>query len=260
MQVGFQTVALDADRGDRIGVVGMQHGAVRHRQRQILRPAAVDKMRKLDALNAPLRIKARAIGNPKRMALAGDGHVIVAVIAHLTGFAGEARGHGAGDGQRVALTFLAAKTTPHPPGLDAHRMHRQANGLGHLMLDFGGVLGGGVDDHAAILLWQGEGGLTFEVEMLLPADLEGVLDHMRRRSDGSRGVAFLINPRAFLEPAPCGERRVKGQQCLFFGVFYLALACSNAGGAVGGRDHKKHRLTQIMHLSLGQQRLVMGRG
>ena len=63
------------------------------------------------------------------------------VLAHFAGLAGQTRGHGTGHGQGVALTFLAAKTAPHSADFDAHTMHWHANGLGHFVLNFGGMLG-----------------------------------------------------------------------------------------------------------------------
>ena len=75
------------------------------------------------------------------MALAGDDHVVIAIIAHLAGPLRGARRHRAGDRQMVALTFLAAKAATHAPHLDAHVMQAQPQRLGHLVLDFAGVLG-----------------------------------------------------------------------------------------------------------------------
>jgi hypothetical protein len=40
-------------------------------------------------------------------------------------------------------------------------------------------------DHVAPLLRQGEGGLAFEVEMLLPADLDPALDDVGARASAS---------------------------------------------------------------------------
>jgi hypothetical protein len=46
------------------------------------------------------------------------------------------------------------------------------------------MLAGAGDHHVAALLRQRQRRLPFEVEMLLPADLDPVLDDMRRGGDG----------------------------------------------------------------------------
>jgi hypothetical protein len=62
--------------------------------------------------------------------------------------------------------------------------------VGDLVLDLGRVLGGGMHDHVAALLRQGERGLAFEVEMLLPADLDPALDHVGRARERRVHVAL----------------------------------------------------------------------
>ena len=62
--------------------------------------------------------------NAEIMPLAGDDHIVIAVIAHLAGPSRRPRGDGAGHGQRVPLTFLAAEAAAHAPRLDADRVHR----------------------------------------------------------------------------------------------------------------------------------------
>ena len=259
LQVGLQAVAFNADRGDRIGVVGVQHGAVRHRQRQILRPAAVHQMGEVDPQETPLGIEACAVGDAERMAFAGDDHVVVAVIAHLAGLACQARSNGAGNRQRIPLAFLAAKTAAHAPGLHPHGMHRQTNRLGHLVLYLGRVLGRGIDQHPAIFLRKGKGRLTFQIEMLLPAKLERAFHNVRCGSDGSCGIALLVDAGAFFEPAVCGKRLVQSQKRGFFGVLNLRLACRNAGRAVAGGNHKEQGLADITYRPIRQQRLIMVR-
>ena len=52
--------------------------------------------------------------------------------------------------------------------------------LGDDMLHLGRMLGRGIDGHAAMLLGHGEADLAFEIEMLLAADQEALLDAMVR--------------------------------------------------------------------------------
>ena len=91
--------------------------------------------------NDPVCAEADAVVDAKVVAFARDDHVIVAVIPHFAGAPRPRGGDGAGNGKRVALTFLATEAAPHPAGLDAHGMHGFAQGFGHFMLDLGGVLG-----------------------------------------------------------------------------------------------------------------------
>ena len=97
-------------------------------------------------------VKPGPVGDAEIMALAGDRHVIVAVITHLAGRARVPRRDGAGDGRGIGLTFLTAKSAAHAPGFHPHRMHGPAKGLGHLVLDFARMLRRGVDHHVAPLL------------------------------------------------------------------------------------------------------------
>ena len=95
------------------------------------------------------------------MALAGDHHIVIAVIAHFAGLTGLTRRNGTANRQRVALAFLAAKTTTHAAHFTADRIHRHAQSISDLVLDFGGVLGRAVHNHIPAFLGQGEGCLAF---------------------------------------------------------------------------------------------------
>ena len=170
--VGFQAVRGDPDGGQQIGIIRMQHGPVGHRKRQVHRPTAAGIMGKIKRLDAAIRSITQIIVNPEIMPLAGDDHVIIAVITHLAGLAGQPGGNGTSDGQRVALGFLAAKPTPHPAHFGPDRVHRQANGLGDFVLNFSGILGRRLHMHLAILAGLGQSCLALQIEMLLPADLD----------------------------------------------------------------------------------------
>ena len=161
-------------------------------------------MGKLDPCDAAIVVEPDCVIDAEIVALAGDDHIIIAVIAHFAGLARQARGHGAGHGQGVALTFLAAKTTPHAAGFDAHTMHRHANGLGHFVLNFGGVLGRTMDQHIAVFLWQGGGGLAFEIEMFLPAHDYLACQAVLGLCNGWGRVALGPDGRRVLEPAVGG--------------------------------------------------------
>ena len=194
------------------------------------------------------------------MPFAGDDHVIVPVIAHFTGLAGQPRGDGAGAGQRVALAFLAAETAPHTAGFHPNHMHRHAQGFGHFMLNFRWVLGRAMHQHIAIFTGQGGSGLSFQIEMFLSAQFQHAFDHAGGGGDCGLWVATGVYAWPFLEPAVCGQRLINGQDRGGFLVGYGGLAGGLAGGKMGPCDYQKHRLSDIMHGPAGQKRFIMSRG
>ena len=260
LHIGLEPVAFDPQRRDVIGVVRVQHGAVGHRDRQILRPAAAGILQEIHRQQLALVIEPGAVINAEIMALAGDHHVVVAVIAHLGRPARRGGHHRAGDGQRVALALLAAKTAAHAPGFDPHGVHRQVQRMRHLVLDLGRVLGRAVHQQIAVFLRQRQRRLPFEIEMLLPAHLERAFDHVGRRLQRLRRIALFPDARAVLETGIGGERRVDAEDGLACLVGDMRLAHRLARGKVTGRGDQKHRLTDIVQRAVRQQRLVMQRG
>ena len=98
-------------------------------------------MGKLQRLHPAAVIKTDVILNSAVMAFACDDEIIVAVITHLARPPSEGSGQRAGDSQRIALAFFATKPAAHTPHFYAHCMERNIKRLGHLMLNFRGVLG-----------------------------------------------------------------------------------------------------------------------
>ncbi len=256
--VRLQPVAFDPDVVKVVGIVGMQHRPVRDRKRQIHRPAAARQLQEFDPCDAAPGIHTHTVVDAEVVALAGDRHVVVAVIAHLGGPPQKPRHQRAGYGQRVALAFLAAEAAAHAPAFHPHRVHRQANGLGHLVLDLCRMLGRGLDDHAPFGR-QRKRGLSFQVEVLLSAHGERSRDHLLRPGDGGRRVAFRPDDRATLEPAACGKRLIDGQDRGFLAIFDPALPRGPARLKMALRDDKEDRLTDVVHRARGQKRFVMGR-
>ena len=215
LRVRLQPVAHDPDVFEVIGVVGMEHRPVGHGDRKVLGPAAAGVLRELDPEDPAIRIHARAVVDPEVVALAGDREIVVAVVAHLGGPSRARRHQGAGDGERVALALLAAKAAAHPPHLDPNRVHRHPECVGHLVLDLGRVLRGGMDDHVTALLRQRKCRLPFEIEVLLPADLDTSLHDPGRARDGRCRIALLENPRTLLEAALGRHRLLDGEDRCF---------------------------------------------
>ena len=88
--------------------------------------------------------------NAKIMPLAGDHHIVVAVITHLGWLTGQVRHNRTGTGQRIALTFLAAETAAHTPGFHPHGVHCDASCVRNFVLYLGGMLGRGIDQHIPV--------------------------------------------------------------------------------------------------------------
>ena len=141
----------------------MEHRAVGHRQAEVHGPAAADRLSEIDGEQPPVAVHAHAVVDARVMTLAGHDEIVVPVIAHLDRPPGARGHHGAGDGEVVALALLAAEAAAHAPDLDAHGVHRQAQRIGHLVLDLGGMLRGGMHDHVAPLLRKRQCGLSLEV-------------------------------------------------------------------------------------------------
>ena len=71
------------------------------------------------------------------------------------------------------MGFLTAESPAHTAGNDIHPVHGNVKHFSHQLLGFRGVLGGGMDGHAAIFRRFCDGGLTLQVEMLLATNTLG---------------------------------------------------------------------------------------
>ena len=87
-------------------------------------------------------------------------------------------------GPGVALGFLAAETAAHARGFDDDSVFRQAEDFGDDGLDLGRVLGGAADVDAAFAVGLGPGGLGFQIEMVLAADVEFAFEQVRAFGEG----------------------------------------------------------------------------
>ena len=117
-----------------------------------------------------------------------------------------------------------------------------------------------MDDHVAAFLRQRDGGLAFQIEMLLPADFHRARDHMLRGLDRLGRIALLIDPRPILEPAVRGQRLIHRQDRRQF----LVLDLRQPGGLSRlqmrlGSD-QKDRLADIVHHAVRQHRFRRRRG
>ncbi|VDC25549.1 hypothetical protein PARPLA_02019 [Rhodobacteraceae bacterium THAF1] len=139
--IGAQPVRVDARGGQVVGIVCVQHRAVGDGDRQVLAPAAAGELFEGDALHPASVIESHIVSDAEVVAFAGDDHVVVAVVTHFCGATGLRGDQCAGDGQGVALAFLATEPAAHAPHLDPHGVHRYAQRMRDLVLDLGRVLG-----------------------------------------------------------------------------------------------------------------------
>ena len=102
----------------------MKQRTVCHRPGQVGGKPASRRKCRVDGMDDSAVVKSDIVIDDKIMPLAGDDHVVITVIAHLAGPSRRPRGDGAGHGQRVPLTFLAAEAAAHAPRLDPDRVHR----------------------------------------------------------------------------------------------------------------------------------------
>jgi hypothetical protein len=172
LRVGFAAVAADGHVLQKVRVVGMKNGPVRHGARQVGRKPAVRQLRQLQAAQAALVVKAHGVVVAEGVAFAGDQKVVIAVQAHLHRAAGVQGGQGGPHGQVAALRFFATKATAHAAAFHPHLMQGQPQCMGHPVLNFTRVLRAAVNQPLVLFLWQGVGNLAFQVEVLLPTYLE----------------------------------------------------------------------------------------
>ena len=170
----------------RVGVVGVEHRAVGDGAGQIGRIAAARRLVEADAADAAVAVEADVVVDAEIVALAGHLHVVVAVEPELCGPAGLRRGERRDGRDQRRLALLAAEAAAHAAHLHRDGVVGQAEHLGDGVLDLGRVLGGGMDQHVAVLAGDGVGDLAFEVEMVLPADMQRAGDAVR--GGGERGV------------------------------------------------------------------------
>src|SRR5690606_26584014 len=112
------------------------------------------------------------------VALAGHRHVVVAVEPQLARPAGGTGGERGDHRPLRRLRLLAAEAAAHAPDLAGDESVGDAERARHDVLHLARMLGGGMDEHVAVLPRHGERGLTLEIEMLLPADAQRALEAM----------------------------------------------------------------------------------
>ncbi len=254
-EVGLAAMAVDGGVAQVVGVVRVEHGTVDDGAGQVRRVAAVAGQIDLDAVQQAVVIEADVVLDIEGVTLAGHGHVFHARQAHLGRPAGEVRDHRAQACRARSLGFLAAETAAHAAHVDDDLVHRHAEHFGHQLLHLGGVLRRGVDDHAAVFGGHHRGHLRFQVEVLLPADVQRTGQPARRARQCAGRVAAPVGV-AFQHEMLLVQRLDHVEHRLQ--VFVLD-HCGHGGLACGFQavgSHGDHRLADELDLAVGQQRVA----
>ena len=105
--------------------------------------------------------------------------------------AGDARAERRDRGPLRGLRLLAAERAAHAADFHGHIADRHVEHVRHQMLHLARVLCGGVDQHIAVLARDGERHLPFQIEMLLPADVDAPGQAQRRAGECGICIAAL---------------------------------------------------------------------
>ena len=250
-------MAAQFDIGVEIGVVGVEQRPVGDGAGQIGRETAARIPVAIDGEDMPVVVEADFVIHDEVMALAGGDHVVVAVGTNLDRAIPAFRGDGGNAGEQVHLRFLAAKAAAHAAHVHDDRMAGHVQNMGDHVLHLGRVLGRDIDDHILVLAGHGHGDLTFEIEVILPADAETALDATRRRRHRGTGIAAPQGQRIghiIMTRIPGGDRIQREGQGL---ILDLCLLRSAAGLIAALGDNGEDRLAPEQHMVLGEDRIVM---
>ena len=234
-----------------IRIVGMEHRAVGNRPRQVRRISAADRLHERNPLDTAVLVKPDIVVDPAMMPLAGQDHVVVAVQPVLHRPPGALRQQRRRHRDQRRLRLLAAKPAAHAPRLAHHRMIGQFQRPSDEVLHLGRVLRGAVHQHVAILAGDRHGDLPFEIEMLLPADIDAARKPQRRRRQRGIGIASLHHL-GWQHEALRRQRLVNGQDRLQDLVFDHCLQGRFPGQGHAACGNREHRLAVILHQPVGK--------
>ncbi|MNF75485.1 hypothetical protein D3C84_575510 [compost metagenome] len=233
----------------------MEHRAVDDGAGEVRGVAAVAGQFQFDAGEQAVVVETHVVLDVEGVALAGDAHVFHARQAHLGRAPGVVCNHRAEAGRAGRLGFLAAEAATHAAHVDDDPVHGHAQHLGHQLLHLGGVLRGGIDNHAAIFSGHHRGNLGFQVEVLLAADVQGALQAVLRRRQGAAGITALVlvavqHEVLLAQGVDHVEHRL--QVLVFDDRRHGRLAC---GFQAVGADGQYH-LADVFDLAVSQQRVA----
>ncbi|CAH0273417.1 hypothetical protein SRABI106_03105 [Rahnella aquatilis] len=149
-KMSFTAITGDQRIAEVIGVIGMEHGAIDDRTGEIQRITAVGRQFNVDTVNDAVIGKPYVIADMKRMALAGDQHVILTRQPHFCRTSGQMRRQRGKAGCTSGLRLFAAKTPAHASHINHDFVHRQIQHRGHQFLHFCRMLCRAVHQHRAV--------------------------------------------------------------------------------------------------------------
>ncbi|MGF6751452.1 hypothetical protein OKW36_007112 [Paraburkholderia sp. MM5482-R1] len=208
-----------------------------------------------DAFDHALCVVADFVGVVEIVTLAGHHHVVVAVRAQLDRAQQLPRGERGAAREQRRLRFLAAETATHAPAFDQYVMRCNAQRVRDEVLHFGRMLGRAVDVHAVVVLRHRVRDLPFQIELLLAAEphLTGLAMRGTRHLRASVAARELHRRQHELVR---GARLLRAQHRRQFLVDHLGAPCAEPRRLVRRRDHDQHRLADVLHDAVGEDRIV----
>ena len=236
----------------------MEHGAVVDRAGEVRRIAAARGEHHVHRREPAVGVEADIVVGAEIVPLAGEAHVVVAVEAEFARPPGDARGERRDRRPLRRLALLAAERAAHAAHLDGDGGVGKPEHLRDDVLQLARVLGRGVDQHV-VLAGNGERHLAFEIEVLLPADMEGAGEPARARRERRRAVA--LGERVVGQDVAIGfERVVDADQRPLRRDLDLAEARGAARDVAGLGDHREHHLAVEFDRIGGEHGIVAHHG
>ena len=209
----------------------------------------------MQAGDAAAVVKAYGVVVGKRVALAGDHEVFVAVQPQLDRAVQFVRRNSCPHSQVPRLGFFAAKATAHASAFDPHRVVGNAQRMGDPVLHFTGVLRAGVHRPLVLLLRHHVGDLAFQVEMLLTADFQFALQGVGCFAQcGGCIAAFDKHGRQHIAFLPQGRVYIQHGRQAVDAAHHLAGSAPRLHDCFG--HHHTHDLPHVLHGVLGKYRLI----
>jgi hypothetical protein len=237
----------------------MEHGAVADGVGEIRRIAAARQEIGFHTENAALGIEACPVVDAEVMPLAGHDHVLVAVQAAFGGAASDMCCKCREAGPLRRLAFLAAEGAAHAAAFGRHHGGGHMQHMRHKVLHLGRVLRGTVEGDRAMLLRHGHAHLSFEIEVLLPADAEALFDHMRGGGNGFRRIAAVEGIGLAHVARAQGERILHRHGGCLRGDFDCRQPRGAARGLTRFGNHRENHLAVEHDLAVGQDRVASDR-
>ena len=259
LHVRLAAVADDLEVRQVVAVVYVQQGAVVHRARVVGAVAAARGQHHINAQDATAVIEAAVVVDAKVVALAGDHHVVVAIDAQLDRALELEGGQCRTLREDAGVALLAAKAAAHAPADHLDIVGREVQRSGRLALVAVRMLGRNKQRELVVLARHGVGNLAFQVKLFLLAATGASLDAVRRASNFLLRLAACDALGRHDEALLC-QRVIDAQNGGQLLDRDLGTPGRLARAVHAARYDHRHRLTEKLHLAMGQKRIVMNDG